>query len=60
MGTLIVGLILLGCVCAVIAKMVRDKKSGNNCSGCSSCALCGSACHMQNCPSKKDKNVRSR
>ena len=59
MGTLIVGLILLGCVCAVITKLIRDKKSGNNCLGCSSCSLCCNTCHVQDCRSKKGKNVRS-
>ncbi|MBO4759191.1 MAG: FeoB-associated Cys-rich membrane protein [Spirochaetaceae bacterium] len=52
MGTLVVGLILAGIVSGIIVKMLRDKKSGKNCSGCSSCSMCGS-CRMRECPSKK-------
>jgi len=53
MGTLVVGLILAGIVGGIIMKMVRDKKSGKNCSGCSSCSMCGGSCHNRECPSKK-------
>lgn len=39
-GTIFVSLILLAVVCAIIAKMIRDKKKGKSCAGCPSCGMC--------------------
>ncbi len=40
LGTIIVGLIVWAIVCAIILKMVRDKKKGKSPSGCSGCDGC--------------------
>lgn len=54
MGTLVVGLILLGIVGGVILNMMHDKKSGKSCAGCTSCSKCRSSCgHQQGCSSGK-------
>ena len=39
-GTIFVSLILLAVVCAIIVKMIRDKKKGKICAGCPSCGMC--------------------
>ncbi len=45
-GTVIVAFLLICVVCAVIVKMVRDKKKGKSSCGCNCghCAMSGS-CH---------------
>lgn len=46
--TAVVALVLIGIVAAVIAGMIRDKKSGKSCGcGCSGCPMAGKC--------KKDK-----
>ncbi|WP_244834452.1 FeoB-associated Cys-rich membrane protein [Clostridium sp. BJN0001] len=43
MGTVIVGLIILGVVFLIVRKMVHDKKNGKSSCGCN-CGSCGGSC----------------
>ena len=45
MGTILVGLLLLGIVIAIIANMVKDKKNGKSIQCGGECKNCGGHCH---------------
>ena len=45
MGTVIVGVILLGIVGLIIRKMIRDKKNGKSIQCGGECEHCGGHCH---------------
>ncbi|MGO5053456.1 FeoB-associated Cys-rich membrane protein [Lachnospiraceae bacterium LCP25S3_G4] len=45
MGTLIVGVILLGAVVLIIRNMVKDKKAGKSIQCGGDCKHCGGHCH---------------
>ena len=45
MGTILVGLLLLGIVIAIVANMVKDKKNGKSIQCGGECKNCGGHCH---------------
>ncbi|HBA70105.1 MAG TPA: FeoB-associated Cys-rich membrane protein [Lachnospiraceae bacterium] len=45
MGTLIVGLIVLGAVALAVKSMIRDKKNGKSVQCGGDCGHCGGHCH---------------
>ncbi len=45
MGTILVGLLLLGIIVAIIASMLRDKKNGKSIQCGGECKNCGGHCH---------------
>lgn len=44
MGTVIVGIVVLGIVCLVIRSMIRDKKNGKSLQCGGDCKHCGEHC----------------
>lgn len=44
MGNIIVGAVLVAVVCAIIFRLVKNKKTGKSSCGCG-CSGCGSACN---------------
>lgn len=45
MGTVIVGMILLGIVCFVVRSMIQSKKAGKSLQCGCNCKDCGGNCH---------------
>ncbi len=45
MGTIIVGVIVLGVVAAIIRNMIHDKKNGKSIQCGGECKHCGGHCH---------------
>lgn len=45
MGTLVVGLVLIGVVGLIIKGMIRDKKNGKSIQCGGDCSHCGGHCH---------------
>jgi hypothetical protein len=47
LGTILVGILLLGIVTAIVVKMIRDKKKGKNPACSYGCPSCTHACHLK-------------
>ncbi|MBE6624578.1 MAG: FeoB-associated Cys-rich membrane protein [Ruminococcaceae bacterium] len=53
-GTIAVSLLLLGIVCAIIIRSVRNKRQGKTSCGCG-CSSCAMSCLCQNRGQEQDK-----